>query len=646
MLGTVELAAASLRDGSIEQFLDVVPVAGSALVAARVKVALTLEEGSGSVSEEVISVKAAGLMGGARKITLGRDALKARKPSGEVELELGYGDVKKVTCEKKIITLVAAKRTRYEYVADSESHAVAVAARIQAQLHEYAVDVAIPFLVQRAQDKQTEAEKLTEARQLMRTSSASAHDRGLTHQSSLKADSGSGQDSPNGDSDDERISPIAQLNCDLLMADVANDVGRAIAAFDYGSLRTQSSETALQKLRVFMDSIVQFTLQNMSQSLGTKNVPQLVEAGVERAVLSSRYASILALTSPRYIAQEKRLQDLRTLVRQRPQSAFGIAEDLVSPLEWCAARGCLSEMRSMKTPAEELACLNTTATAIYREMQAGQARKREGKAPKVIGADEFTPIFIYVVCLSGLTDLHARCENLWALAAPSMLSGMSGYYLTQLQAALGFLDEMYTEESGAAKKGRQLAKAPYAAVIESQVSRSAAAARADEAEEAVAGFLASCGAAGVSQRVFEAFRQAGYPPGQWLAELEAMQKDSQLDDLLSLCRRRDRQTTAQFGDAATAAMDNGDGPATGNPAEPEPEPELEPELETETETETDPGGEMERTSTLRIGAPEPEQPVGFAFRSVFETGSDDEPEPEPEPEPKPEPAVEEGVPPI
>ena len=225
-------------------------------------------------------------------------------------------------------------------------------------------------------------------------------------------------------------------------------------------------------------------------------------------------------------------------------------------------------MGSVKTPAEELACLNATATAIYREMQAGQARKREGKAPKVIGADEFTPIFIYVVCLSGLTDLHARCENLWALAAPSMLSGMDGYYLTQLQAALGFLDEMYTEESSAAKKGSQLAKAPYAAVIESQVSRSSEAARAEEAEEAAAQFLASCGAAGVSHHVFEAFRQASYPPEQWLAELESLQKESQLDALLGLCRKRDRQT--QF----MAEMD--------------PDLELEPEPEPETEQKATP----------------------------------------------------------
>ena len=145
-------------------------------------------------------------------------------------------------------------------------------------------------------------------------------------------------------------------------------------------------------------SVVQFTLENFGASLG-EHAGKLIEAGVEQQVLAPRYASMIALSRPRCERQELRLHNLRTLVRGKSQQFFGIAEDLVSPqLEYCAARGYLQDFSSSNTPTAELTCLVNCATAIYRETQVVTKRRGGTTSPKVVGADEFTPIFVFVVC--------------------------------------------------------------------------------------------------------------------------------------------------------------------------------------------------------------------------------------------------------
>ena len=147
-------------------------------------------------------------------------------------------------------------------------------------------------------------------------------------------------------------------------------------------------------------SVVQFTLENFGASLG-EHAGKMIQAGVEQQVLAPRYATMIALSRPRYERQELRLHNLRALVRGKSQQFFGVTDDLVSPkLEYCAARGCLQEFSSSNTPSAELTCLVNCATAIYRETQAVTKQRGSGTSPKVVGADEFTPIFVFVVCRS------------------------------------------------------------------------------------------------------------------------------------------------------------------------------------------------------------------------------------------------------
>lgn len=59
-----------------------------------------------------------------------------------------------------------------------------------------------------------------------------------------------------------------------------------------------------------------------------------------------------------------------------------------------------------------------------------------------IGADDFLPIFIWVVLTSNVTDLMSNCEYIQAFHNPFRLMGRTGYCLVNLQSAAEFIDSL------------------------------------------------------------------------------------------------------------------------------------------------------------------------------------------------------------
>ena len=57
------------------------------------------------------------------------------------------------------------------------------------------------------------------------------------------------------------------------------------------------------------------------------------------------------------------------------------------------------------------------------------------EADKPLGADEFLPIFIYVVSQSGIHDIYLLKEVLCSLVDPNKRLSEAGYYLASFEAA-------------------------------------------------------------------------------------------------------------------------------------------------------------------------------------------------------------------
>lgn len=68
----------------------------------------------------------------------------------------------------------------------------------------------------------------------------------------------------------------------------------------------------------------------------------------------------------------------------------------------------------------------------------------ENGEPVVLGADDFLPLFVWVLVQSGMVAAEIEAEYMWGLLHPSLLSGEGGYYLTTLSSAVHVLKNFTT----------------------------------------------------------------------------------------------------------------------------------------------------------------------------------------------------------
>jgi hypothetical protein len=112
-----------------------------------------------------------------------------------------------------------------------------------------------------------------------------------------------------------------------------------------------------------------------------------------------------------------------------PQSAsvFGISEQLRSPTSWRAAVVRFNAMSEAKLPFELLHLLLLTKDAIYSLFEA------EHGNGKILGGDDFLPIFIFVISKSRVHNLSAIAEFMLRLGGDA---GEAAYFSTTLVASI------------------------------------------------------------------------------------------------------------------------------------------------------------------------------------------------------------------
>ena len=114
---------------------------------------------------------------------------------------------------------------------------------------------------------------------------------------------------------------------------------------------------------------------------------------------------------------------------------------------------------------------NALAYPIYSEIDritCGSDTIATQRTPRIVSADDFTPIWVYVIFSSDVTDLYATKDFMFECACQASLNGCDGYYLTQLECALLVFEQedVATLENTATKEG-YFSKATYASVITS-----------------------------------------------------------------------------------------------------------------------------------------------------------------------------------
>lgn len=184
-------------------------------------------------------------------------------------------------------------------------------------------------------------------------------------------------------------------------------------------------------------------LQDTIERLNEDEVRSLVRSCIRRQVEIELYVACsgrlkLVLESSFAPAEAKLRRNIVALQHQ-PQSFYGVPIHGISPSSWDEIVYLLKDLRARTLPHDRLDALLLAA----KEIPLLFMREHPGAAAP-LGADEFLPIFIYVLVRAQIPHMLALNEELQALCDPDKRLSESGYYLATLEAAISHLMEVDT----------------------------------------------------------------------------------------------------------------------------------------------------------------------------------------------------------
>ncbi|KDO25298.1 hypothetical protein SPRG_09128 [Saprolegnia parasitica CBS 223.65] len=145
--------------------------------------------------------------------------------------------------------------------------------------------------------------------------------------------------------------------------------------------------------------------------------------------------SMLRLSFTGGNAALEEFEDRRRWLAEKPQSFFDIRPAHMSQSNWAACIDKLNALDIHVLPSEKGLALVEAAKSIYTVYHAEHASVNT----EHLAADDFLPIFIYVLCQSSLTELPLTRRVLSETTISSIMIGEIGYYTTMLEAAVEFV---------------------------------------------------------------------------------------------------------------------------------------------------------------------------------------------------------------
>ncbi|XP_078592031.1 ras and Rab interactor 2-like isoform X2 [Branchiostoma floridae x Branchiostoma japonicum] len=152
-----------------------------------------------------------------------------------------------------------------------------------------------------------------------------------------------------------------------------------------------------------------------------------------------------------YIQQYTRSGDLDTLTRnmkaarrQTPEE-LGVKASIVPPSgsSLDVIRDFLHCMEQEHSPPKKLEYLLAAVSSIYNSVKDTSSKESSTLS---MGADDFLPVFIYVLAHCNLIHAEIEAEYMWSLLNPHLVNGEGGYYLTTLSSAIHVLKNLENTE--------------------------------------------------------------------------------------------------------------------------------------------------------------------------------------------------------
>jgi len=124
-------------------------------------------------------------------------------------------------------------------------------------------------------------------------------------------------------------------------------------------------------------------------------------------------------------------------LKNRPQEYFGINVEYATPSNYLTAVTELNYITKSALPSDMVMALLATARSIYTTVN--YEKTKAGKKVEFLSADDFLPIFIYVIVHADIDQLETLSEYIYELCDPELLNGEGGYYLTVFVSCLQYL---------------------------------------------------------------------------------------------------------------------------------------------------------------------------------------------------------------
>ena len=132
-------------------------------------------------------------------------------------------------------------------------------------------------------------------------------------------------------------------------------------------------------------------------------------------------------------------------------SSLEIPDSVNNDIMIALARQELLKINTVRTPGDKVTCIVNCVTVIFRTLGLAGAR-RDG--PKVgSSADDFLPVFIWVLLHAQVPELCANCAYIEMYHNPTHLRSKAGYALVNLQSAVGFIQTMEGKSLAGASAG-------------------------------------------------------------------------------------------------------------------------------------------------------------------------------------------------
>ena len=449
LLGYVQISCHAFDTEPSADWYDINSEAGECVGRLRVTAKAVIKRVTASHSRQfVFDVKIPNKMFGSKmQLKFSKDSAMCTvaDSGGKTVQELAFGCITSVDSESALIHLsykdaVYGDTKRLTYSCQEPG---GVAATVQAILHEYNVDVAIPFLITRSQEKVRDRAAIF--KESSRENGSFRHSVGFIGDADEVLSSHSDLIATESDVDVlQDVSPAARLNCELLLANTSDDASQAVKCYPQQFADLLSSQRdpscVLQNVRAFVDTIsTHITANHVDINAAAADVV------LEAAVIEPLHDKFFEILTAKHSMKQAELTEKRGAFAHnpKPQSYFEIPEKVISPQDWAKAIAHLNNIDTFRTPGDKLQCLVNTASEIYRQIQSDMQLKAAGASagkPFVVSADEFTPIFVYVVFRSDTPNIYSNAEFMWELLCPRLGMGKGGYYLTQLSSALAFID--------------------------------------------------------------------------------------------------------------------------------------------------------------------------------------------------------------